>query len=139
MVAGGPGPPGGLGRGAGLATEETPFCVMVDDAHWFDPSTAAVLHFVARRLSADPIVVLVAGRDGGWPPAGTLPEMRIEPLDQAAAETLLAARLPTLPLPARRRVLAEAAGNPLGLVELSASVAAAQRDSTRVLPDVLPL
>jgi DNA-binding CsgD family transcriptional regulator len=128
-----------LGLLAGLATEATPLCVVVDDMHWLDTSTAAVLHFVVRRLSADPIILLAAGRDGGWPPAGMLPEMRIEPLTQDAAEALLDARAPALPLPARRRVLAEAAGNPLGLVELSGSVAAAQRDRTRALPEVLPL
>jgi hypothetical protein len=61
-----------LGLLAGLATEATPLCVVVDDAHWLDASTASVLHFVARRLSADPIAALAAGRDGGWPPAGML-------------------------------------------------------------------
>jgi DNA-binding CsgD family transcriptional regulator len=128
-----------LGLLAGLATEATPLCLVVDDTHWLDTSTAAVLHFVARRLSADPVVLLAAGRDGGWPPAGALPELRIEPLDLAAAETLLATRSPAMPAPTRQRVLAEAAGNPLGLVELSAAVAAAQRDGSRALPEVLPL
>jgi DNA-binding CsgD family transcriptional regulator len=124
-----------LGLLSGLATEATPLCIVVDDVHWLDTSTAAVLQFVARRLGADPIVLLAAGRDGGWPPAGAWPEMRIEPLDLTSAEALLAARASALPSPARRRVLAEAAGNPLGLVELSGSVAAAPHD----LPEVLPL
>lgn len=69
--------PGLLG---GLASETAPQCVLIDDVHWLDAATAAVLRFVARRLSADPIVVLAAGRDRSWPPPGVLPELRIEPL-----------------------------------------------------------
>lgn len=128
-----------LGLLSGLATEATPLCVVADDVHWLDASTAAVLRFLSRRLSSDPIVLLAAGRDSGWPPAGALPEMSIEPLDPATAEALLVSRHPTLPVVTRQRVLAEAAGNPLGIVELSGAMTAARRDHLDATPGVLPL
>jgi predicted ATPase len=43
---------------------QTPLLLIVEDAHWLDRSTLDVLAFVARRLQADPIVLLVATRDG---------------------------------------------------------------------------
>lgn len=128
-----------LGLLSGLATEARPLCVVMDDVQWLDASTAAIVRFVSRRLVADPVVLLAAGRDGGWPPPGVLPELRVEPLDPATAEALLVSRVPALSLAARRRVLAEAAGNPLGLVELSASVSAVHRAGAGALPEVLPL
>ena len=127
-----------LGLLSGLATESTPLCVIVDDVQWLDAATAAVLRFVARRLGTDPIVLLAAGRDGAWAADGGLPELRLAPLDRAAAEALLLARAPRLPSALRLRVLAEADGNPLGLVELSGSMDPARRGRA-ALTEVLPL
>jgi DNA-binding CsgD family transcriptional regulator len=128
-----------LGLLAGVATETSPLCLIIDDVHWLDASSAEVLRFVSRRLSADPIALFAAARDGGWPPTGMFPELRIEPLDSAAAEALLAARAPKLPSAARRRVLAKAEGIPLGLVELAGALSATRRDPAHPLPDLLPL
>lgn len=100
------------------AAEETPLCLLVDDAHWLDASSAEVVGFVLRRLAADPIVLIAAGRDQGWPPPGTFPELRVKPLSPKAADALLTSVAPALPLSLRRRVLGQAKGNPLGLVEL---------------------
>jgi hypothetical protein len=47
-----------------------------------------------------------------------LPELQLERLDDVAAAALLDARAPDLLPAVRERVLAEAAGNPLALVEL---------------------
>ena len=46
-----------------LATA-APLLVVVEDAHWLDRPTSDVLAFVARRIESDPIVVLVAIREG---------------------------------------------------------------------------
>jgi DNA-binding CsgD family transcriptional regulator len=51
-----------------------------------------------------------------------LPEHRLAGLDDAAAGALLDASVPRLPLAARTRILREAAGNPLALLELPAVV-----------------
>jgi hypothetical protein len=95
-------------------------------------------HDVARRIESDPVVLLAAGRDG-YSSALTdarLPEHRLAALDAAAAE-LPDAAAPDLPLAARNRVLREAAGNPLALLELPA-VAVLSEDEPSV-PGGLPL
>lgn len=104
---------------AAIGSESAPLCVLFDDVQWLDPSTADVLQFVARRLSADPVVILAAGRDGGPLPVGAMPEIRIGPLDDSAARAVLLTRAPELAASARDRILAEAVGNPLALVELA--------------------
>jgi DNA-binding CsgD family transcriptional regulator len=101
-----------------------PLLVVVDDAHWLDRPTADVLAFVARRIESDPIVVLVAVRDG-YPSAlaeAGLPTHQIAALDDATAEVLLDEAAPGLSASLRARVLREAAGNPLALRELPAAV-----------------
>src|SRR3954468_18156091 len=99
---------------------DAPLLLVVEDAHWLDPPTADVLAFVARRIESDPVVLLVAARDG-YPSALTdagLPEHRLAGLDGASAAALLDATAPGLALTARMRVLREAGGNPLALLEL---------------------
>jgi DNA-binding CsgD family transcriptional regulator len=99
---------------------ETPLLVVVDDAQWLDRPSADVLAFIARRIESDPIVLLVATRDGHPSPlAGAgLPEHALAALGAAAATELLETSAPQLAPAARSRVLREAAGNPLALIEL---------------------
>jgi DNA-binding CsgD family transcriptional regulator len=47
-----------------VAAEDAPVAVLIDDAHWLDPSSAEALRFALRRLVADPVAVLVAAREG---------------------------------------------------------------------------
>ena len=42
-----------------------PVVLVVDDAHWLDPSSAAALLFVLRRLHGDRLLVLIGSRPGG--------------------------------------------------------------------------
>jgi DNA-binding CsgD family transcriptional regulator len=110
-----------LGLLSGIATEATPLCVLLDDIHWLDDSTAAVARFVWRRLSADPIVLIAAGRGGGWPAPGMVAELPVGPLGPAESESLLRSRAPELSPSDYGVILAEAEGNPLGIVELAAA------------------
>ncbi|WP_238008547.1 AAA family ATPase [Dactylosporangium sp. AC04546] len=101
------------------AAAETGALLLVEDAHWLDPPSADVLAFVARRLDSDPIVLLAAMRDGyAGGLGGAVEQLRVDRLDDASAGALLDARAPGLADGVRRRLLAEAAGNPLALVEL---------------------
>jgi hypothetical protein len=112
---------------------DAPVLLVVEDAHWLDPPTADVLAFVARRIESDPVVLLAATRDG-YPSALTeagLPERRLGGLDDATAATLLDAAAPDLRVTVRKRVLREADGNPLALLELPA-VAAESEDEPSV-------
>jgi DNA-binding CsgD family transcriptional regulator len=125
----------------GEAAASSPVLVVVEDAQWLDEPSSAVLAFVARRLEAEPTVMLVAIRDGYETPfddAG-LPELRLQGLDRAAAEALLDVQAPGLEPVLRERVLAEAAGNPLALVELPTGLRLEELGEGGVLPSPLPL
>ena len=101
--------------------------VVVDDAHWVDGSTAQVLAFVARRLEADPVALLVSLRTGYRSPltAATLPRLEVGALTETAANVLLATARPRLDERDRTSILAVAQGNPLAVLELPPSVAGA--------------
>ncbi|WP_343984511.1 AAA family ATPase [Pseudonocardia aurantiaca] len=113
--------------------------VVVDDAQWLDPPSAEVLAFVARRLGPEPIAVLVATRDGARTPldAAGLDELALTGLDADASAALLDSRAAGLSPAMRARVLAEAAGNPLALVELPVALGALDAEARP--PQWLPL
>jgi DNA-binding CsgD family transcriptional regulator len=106
----------------GLA-EDGPLLCLVDDAHWLDQASADALVFASRRLRAEGIAVVFAARDHDAPfPASGLPDLRLAGLDSASASSLLMEHGGTaLPPEVRRLILAEASGNPLGLIELPAA------------------
>ena len=103
------------------AAEGCPFLLLADDAHWLDRSTLRVLTFIARRLENEPVALLIATRTDSVTPLGTagLPALELERLSPSAAAALLDGTAPVLHPAFRARVLAEAAGNPLALVELA--------------------
>jgi DNA-binding CsgD family transcriptional regulator len=97
-----------------------PVVALVDDAHWLDASTLEVLRFTARRLDADPIILMISCRSGleGALAMSEALEIELQGLDDESAAELLDERSPTLDTRARQQVLELAAGNPLALVEL---------------------
>ena len=110
----------------GVITErETPkpLLLVVDDAHWLDRSSAEVLAFLGRRLEMEPVIVLFAVRDGvpsQLDEAG-LPDLALPGLDEQASRALLELNGAGLSDELRGRILADAAGNPLALIELPAA------------------
>ena len=106
-----------------IATE-APLVVIVEDAHWLDRPTSEVLAFVARRIESDPIAILAAVRDGYSSPLAEsgLPELSVTGLDETSAAALIDEMAPGLPVVVRTRVLREAGGNPLAILELPAAV-----------------
>ncbi|GAB2846519.1 helix-turn-helix transcriptional regulator [Lentzea nigeriaca] len=100
-----------------LADEQPVLCV-VDDAHWSDAASLDVFLFVARRLEAESIALLVAVRDdeGRTIDAAGVPELRLGGLDLAAARTLLGDRVSPLLL---EQLVTSTGGNPLALIELA--------------------
>ena len=99
------------------AAAERPVVLIADDAQRLDGLTRDVLAFIARRVNDNPIVVLGAFR-GGRPLPG-VPVLDVPALDEPSARRLLARHAATLPPAVRERILGEALGNPLALVELS--------------------
>ena len=122
------------------AAARAPLLLIVEDAHWLDRPTADVLTFVARRLEGDPVLMLVAIRDGYESPldAVGLQELRVDRLDEASAADLLDAHNPDLHAAVRTRLLEEAEGNPLALVELPAALKTDDIAAT-MHPAMLPL
>ena len=115
-----------------LAADQPLLCV-VDDAQWLDRASADSLLFAARRLDAESVVLLFAARPGAFPAAG-VPELRLRGLSAKAAAELLPAGLPA---GRRYRVLAEAAGNPLALLELPRVLTDVVREGPLPLTDRL--
>jgi DNA-binding CsgD family transcriptional regulator len=109
---------------AELAEDRTLVC-LVDDAHWLDGASASALEFAARRLDAEGIALIFAARDHTVFPASGLRVLRLGGLDAASAAALLADHAGGLAPVARSRILAEAGGNPLGLIELPTAYLAA--------------
>ncbi|MEU7875211.1 AAA family ATPase [Dactylosporangium sp. NPDC049140] len=123
------------------AAAERPLLVLIDDVPWIDRASATVLGFGVRRIGDDPITLVAAARTGAdsmFDQVG-LPEREIRPLAAQPAATLLDARYPDLAPLVRRRLLAEAAGIPLALRELPASLTDRQRRGQDRLPALLPL
>ena len=102
------------------AAEAHPLALIVDDAHGLHRSSLGVLSFIVRRVETEAVALIAAIRDGYVTPLqeARLPTLHLRRLSPAAAEALLD-RAPDLSPIARARVLAQASGNPLALVELA--------------------
>ena len=108
------------------AAEEQPLLCVVDDAQWLDEESALALGFLARRLYAESVAIVLATRTSSERFYG-LPELAIEGLGLDDARSLLASSLPgPLDEQVRDRFVAETRGNPLALVELPRGLAAAE-------------
>jgi hypothetical protein len=118
-----------------------PSLVIVDDLPWVDRSSAVALGFAARRLAGSRVGFLAASRSGeeGFFDQGGLPGYELQPLDDAAAKALLADRFPALAPRVRQRLLAEAQGNPLALLELPVALAGPHHAALDPPSAVLPI
>ncbi|MFF4763127.1 ATP-binding protein [Streptomyces sp. NPDC001292] len=116
-----------------------PLICVVDDHHWLDRASAQALGFVARRLAAEPVGLVFATRT--LPEElRSLPELKVSGLSEGGARTLLDSML-TRPLDERVReqLVAETAGNPLALMELSRELKRADLAGGFGLPGAVPL
>ena len=100
--------------------EEQPLVCLVDDAQWLDQASAHTLDFVARRLLAESVALVVATRTIGDDYAfRQLPDLLVTGLNDADSRALLhtALRGP-LDSAVLDELVVEARGNPLALLEL---------------------
>jgi hypothetical protein len=119
------------------AAQVRPVLCVIDDAQWFDGASAQALAFVARRMLAEPVVMVFAAREPSDLLAG-LPELVLEGLGDGDARALLASVIPgRLDERVADQLLAETAGNPLALVELPRGLSAAQLAGGFALPGAL--
>jgi DNA-binding CsgD family transcriptional regulator len=124
------------------AAARGPLLIVVDDAQWLDHESGRVLGFLARRLHADRICLLISLRE----PINEeqlfegLPSMTLGGLTRAASELLLEATLGTpVDEGVRTRLLAEARGNPLALREFGRQLSSDQLAGEAPLPPALPV
>jgi hypothetical protein len=137
-----PVPPDALLTGIAVLTllsglsEERPLLLVADDAQWLDRGSLDTLAFAARRLESERLVLL-AGVRGSIPPPGferDFPELVLQPLSTPDAGRLLDAQPRPPRGTGREQVLAQAAGNPLALTELSKVIAATRPPGAAGLP-----
>jgi DNA-binding CsgD family transcriptional regulator len=111
------------------AAAARPVLCLVDDAQWLDQASVEVLGFIARRLYADRVGMVLTVREADRHAAALagLPELVVGGLAPEAAGELLAS-VANAPVDGRvsAQVVAGVAGNPLALVELAGELTAAE-------------
>ncbi|MFI5610041.1 AAA family ATPase [Amycolatopsis sp. NPDC051903] len=100
-----------------------PLVCVVDDVQWLDSASVQTLSLVARRLDADPIAMIFAVRESEdkreLEGLDGFPELVLTGLDDRHSRQLLETAMPgRMDDRVRERILAEARGNPLALLEL---------------------
>ena len=114
---------------AECARERPPLLMILEDAHWMDEASAALLHHAVRAPRRAPVLVALSVRDGELPDnppvLGVLRSLRHErlleiialsPLSLEATEALVRSIAPGADT---RRLAAESGGNPLLAQELA--------------------
>jgi hypothetical protein len=106
--------------------DDGPLLCVVDDAQWLDRASALTLAFVARRLLAEPVGILFAGRERGEE-LRDIAELEVLGLGNGDARALLGSAVRfVLDERVRARIIAETRGNPLALIELPRGLSATQ-------------
>jgi DNA-binding CsgD family transcriptional regulator len=126
----------------GLLTEaagDAGLLCVVDDGQWLDQASAHALAFVARRLGAEGVAILIAVR-AAEPPFADLPRLALAPLDDEDSRALLRLALPgAIDRRVRDQLIAEARGNPLALRELPRALSPEEMAGGFALAGSLPL
>ncbi|MEV6041209.1 AAA family ATPase [Nonomuraea sp. NPDC052116] len=125
-----------------VRADDRPLLCLVDDAHWLDEESAAVLTFVARRLYADSVAMVFAVRDrtDRVDHLAGLPELPVTGLATEPAGRLLESVVSGVLDPdVRGRVVASTGGNPLALIEAARELSTDQLSGQAPLPEPVPL
>lgn len=111
------------------AAEERPLLLVLDDWHWFDPSSVEALSFCFHRLDADRVAVVLGERAGAAPtaPLPRVPPLTLRDLPVEAAWRLLRAELGDLASAVGGEVVAVTGGNPLALKEVARRLTEGER------------
>ncbi|BBY15268.1 helix-turn-helix transcriptional regulator [Mycolicibacterium litorale] len=107
------------------AAQHRGLVLLVDDQQWLDQASSRIMGFVARRLGAESLGIVLATRNFGED-LRDLPTLPLGRLRDDDSRTLLSAVLDG-PLDARvrDRIIAEARGNPLALLEVPRTLSSA--------------
>jgi DNA-binding NtrC family response regulator/tetratricopeptide (TPR) repeat protein len=99
-----------------------PLCLIVEDLHWIDSETQAILDLLAESIAASRVLLLVNYRpeyQHGWGSRIAYSQIRLDPLATGGMEELLVALLGTDPSLAalKQRLMERTEGNPFFLEE----------------------
>lgn len=125
------------------ASDSHGLLLVIDDGQWIDQESLDAISFVARRLHADRIAILMAFRDETIESAALpdgLPALAVEGLSEDDTRSLLRA-VSTGPLneQVETRVASSVAGSPLAVLELARVLSDEQLLGSDLLPDPLPV
>jgi DNA-binding CsgD family transcriptional regulator/predicted ATPase len=126
----------------GTLAADAQVTIVVDDAQWIDQASSQVLTFVAHRLQAEGIVLLFGMRSGHdfASQIGRFPTLRLSGLNERAARQLIVAHSSHPISPASvSRLVVEAGGNPLALLELPSLMSPTQLSIWSHGMDPLPI
>jgi DNA-binding CsgD family transcriptional regulator len=123
------------------AAHERPLLCIVDDVQWLDRASAQALAFVARRLDAESVGLVLAIREVGDESAlPGLPDLTVRGLTDADARALLESAIHVnLDERVRNRIVAETRGNPLALLELPRAMTPAELAGGYAVPEAMPV
>ena len=131
------------------AAREQPVLLVLDDVQWWDAASLDALLFLARRIAAEPVAILMAAReqpgtgDEAIASVGRLPgllDLRVGGLPDDEVAALMAAMSGVEPPDLVSHLLAERThGNPLALVEMLRLLTPDQLAGREPLPETVPL
>jgi predicted ATPase len=103
-------------------SQEQPLLLVFEDLHWIDTETQAVLDLLIESLPTARVLLLVNYRpeyQHGWGSKTYYTQLRLDPLPEASAETLLQALLGNDPglVPLTQLLITRTQGNPFFLEE----------------------
>ena len=121
--------------------EDTPVLLVVDDAHWADPTSGRALSFALRRLLADRVLAVLTRRPteelriaGPWEP------LELRGLTEPDIAALIEGRTGVTPPPGVvERIRDETLGNPLAVSHLAERLPVDALAGASPLPITLPL
>jgi DNA-binding CsgD family transcriptional regulator len=118
-----------------------PVILVVDDVQWIDAPSNDVLAFISRRVRHDPVMLIMALRDGHAAAVGNADarEITLAGLDEDSSRELLNRADDGLTGADRRAILVYARGNPLALVELPGTWRSAGTRARHAAPGMVPL
>ncbi len=99
-----------------------PLCLIVEDLHWIDSETQAILDLLVESIAASRVLLLVNFRpeyQHGWGNRGAYSQIRLDPLPTDGVEELIVAILGTDPSLAtlKPKLIERTEGNPFFLEE----------------------
>jgi DNA-binding CsgD family transcriptional regulator len=121
------------------ASDDGPLLCIIDDAHWLDEASAQAIAFVARRLDAEGVALILVMRvvDHDF---SDRPQLIVGGLGDDDAREILRHAVPgAIDRRVRDQLIAEARGNPLALQELPRGLSPAEIAGGFALARSVPL